>query len=228
MPDETLETTLAPATPAVPRRGALVRFLRVPLEARSYSNLLFLALAFPLGLVYFIFLSVGLTLGVGLTLILIGLPLLALVLAASWGLTALERQLAIHLLGAEVPPMRPAQPAPRRGFLLDALDFLGNPVAWKGMGYLILKLPLGIITFVVTISLLAVSASLLIAPFVYPTGLLEWDGMVWNLDSPGAAVLCGALGVVIAFLSLHVFNGLAWVWRTLASAMLGSARFTAA
>jgi Putative sensor len=232
MPDETLETTIspaiAPAAPAAPRRGALVRFLRVPLEARSYSNLLFLALAFPLGLIYFIFLSVGLTLGVGLTLILIGLPLLALVLAASWGLTALERQLAIHLLGAEVPPMRPAQPAPRRGFLHDTLDFLGNPVTWKGMGYLLLKLPLGIVTFVVTISLLAVSASLLIAPFAYPTGLLEWDGAVWNLDSPGAAVLCGMLGVLLAFLSLHVFNGLAWVWRTLASAMLGSARFTAA
>jgi Putative sensor len=101
-------------------------------------------------------------------------------------------------------------------------------VTWKGMGYLLLKLPLGIVTFAVTIFLLAVSASFLIAPFLYPTGLLEWDGMIWNLDSPGAATFCGALGLVLAFLSLHVFNGLAWIWRTLASSMLGSSRFAAA
>jgi len=25
-------------------------------------------------------------------------------------------------------------------------DFLGNPVTWKGLGYLFLKLPLGIVT----------------------------------------------------------------------------------
>ena len=52
--------------PAAPRRSPLIRFLRAPIEARSYTNLLFLALAFPLGLAYFIFLTVGLALGVGL------------------------------------------------------------------------------------------------------------------------------------------------------------------
>jgi hypothetical protein len=225
------ETVATPEAPVAPRRSAFIRFLRVPLEARSYTNLLFLALAFPLGLAYFVFLSVGLTLGVGLTLIWIGLPILALVFAASWGLTALERQLAIHLLGAEVPPMGPARPqapAARRGLLHSVFDFLGNPVTWKGMGYLVLKLPLGIVTFVVTIFLLAVSASFLIAPFVYPAGLLEWDGFVWNLDSPAAAVLCGAVGLLLAFLSLHALNGLASVWRMLAGAMLGSRRFALA
>ena len=222
MSDESFAT---PEAPAPARRGAFIRFLRVPLEVRSYTNLLFLALAFPLGLAYFIFLSVGLTLGLGLTLIWIGFPILAVVFAASWGMTSVERQLAIHLLGAEVPPMSPAQPPAHRGLLHRVLDFLGNPVTWKGMGYLVLKLPLGIVTFTVTVTLLSVTAAFLIAPFVYPTGLLEWDGFVWNLDSPGAAVLCGAVGVVLAFLSLHVLNGLAWTWRALASAMLGSERF---
>jgi hypothetical protein len=95
------------------------------------------------------------------------------------------------------------------------------------MGYLVLKLPLGIVTFTITVTLLSVTAAFLIAPFVYPTGLLEWDSFVWNLDSPGAAVLCGVVGVVLAFLSLHVLNGLAWIWRVLASGMLGSDRFSA-
>ena len=224
LPDESLAT---PEAPAPARRGGFIRFLRVPLEARSYTNLLFLALAFPLGLAYFIFLSVGLTLGLGLTLIWIGFPILAVVFAASWGMTAVERQLAIHLLGARVPPMSPAQPPARRGLLHRVLDFLGNPVTWKGMGYLVLKLPLGILTFTVTVFLLSVTAAFLIAPFVEPTGLLEMNGYVWSLDSPAAAMLSGLIGVVLAFLSLHALNGLAWVWRELASAMLGSERFAA-
>jgi hypothetical protein len=223
---ETPEEALIVSTaPAAPRRSAFIRFLRAPLEARSYTNFVFLALAFPLGLAYFIFLSVGLSLGLGLALIVIGIPLLALMFAASWGLTALERQLAIHLLGAEVPPMRPMRQTAPRGFWRSVGDFLGNPVTWKGMGYLLLKLPLGIVTFVVTVFLCALSGAFLIAPFAYPMGLLEWDGMVWNLDNPFAAVLCGVIGLVLVFLSVHVVNGLAWVWRTLASAMLGSRRF---
>jgi hypothetical protein len=222
---EPAEALVASDAPAAPRRSAFVRFLRAPLEARSYTNFLFLALAFPMGLAYFVFLSVGLSLGLGLMVIWIGFPLLALMFAASWGLTALERQLAIHLLGAEVPPMGPMRQTAPRGFWRSVGDFLGNPVTWKGMGYLLLKLPLGIVTFVVTLFLCALSGALLLAPFTYPEGLLELDGMVVNVDNPFAAMLCVAVGLVLAFLSIHVVNGLAWVWRTLASAMLGSRRF---
>lgn len=210
--------------PAPPRRSPFIQFLRAPIEARSYKNLLFLALAFPLGLTYFLFLTVGLSLGVGLTLIWVGIPILALVFAGSWGMTALERQLAIHLLGAAVPPMSPAPPAAPsapRGFWRTVQDFLGNPVTWKGMGYLLIKLPLGVVTFAVTVFLLSLSAAFLIAPFAYPMGLLELDGVVFTVDSPGSALLCGVVGLLIAFLSLHALNGLAWIWRALASAMLG-------
>jgi hypothetical protein len=216
--------------PAAPRRSPFIQFLRAPIEARSYTNLLFLVLAFPLGLAYFVFLTVGLALGVGLTLIWIGLPILALVFAGSWGMTALERQLAIHLLGAAVPPMSPAAltaPGAPRGFWRSVQDFLGNPVTWKGMGYLLIKLPLGVVTFTVTVFLLSLSAAFLLAPFAYPLGLLELDGAVFTIDGPWSALLCGVIGLLIAFLSLHALNGLAWVWRTLASAMLGSERFAA-
>lgn len=50
--------------PNTTSRHPLARFLAAPLEARSYTNLLYLALAFPLGLSYFIFLAVGLSLAV--------------------------------------------------------------------------------------------------------------------------------------------------------------------
>ena len=207
--------------------NALIRFLRAPLELRSYANLLFLALAFPLGLAYFIFLSTGLTLGVGLTLIWIGLPILALVFAMSWGLMAFERQLAIHLLGATVPPMAPPTPSAPRSFWRTVQDFFANPVTWKGLGYLLIKLPLGILTFTVTIFMVSLTAAFLLTPFAYSAGVLEWDSTIWTVDTPGEALLCGLIGLVFAFLSIQILNGLAWVWKELASAMLGSERFVA-
>src|SRR3954451_24411457 len=90
----------------------VLRFFLARFRLRTYTNLLYLLLAFPLGLAYFIFLIVGLSLGFGLTLIWIGLPLLALVFAGSWAFTAFERQAAILLLGAEIPPMAPMAPIP--------------------------------------------------------------------------------------------------------------------
>ena len=62
---------------------ALRQIFGAPFRLRTYKNLLYLTLAMPLGLAYFVFLIVGLALGFGLTLIWIGLPLLALVFAAT-------------------------------------------------------------------------------------------------------------------------------------------------
>ena len=99
--------TLDPEANTLSFSGALARFFMAPFRLQTYANLLYLALAFPLGLAYFIFLTVGLPLGYALTVIWVGIPILGLVFAGSWWMSALERRLAIGLLGAEVPPMAP-------------------------------------------------------------------------------------------------------------------------
>src|SRR3954454_23027959 len=103
--------TTATTDPLALAADGLRRFCGAPFRLRTYTNLLYLLLAFPLGLAYFVFLSVGLTTGFGLTIVWIGLPILALVVAGSWAFAAFERQAAILLLGAEVPPMT-APPSP--------------------------------------------------------------------------------------------------------------------
>ena len=214
------ETTLS-------RPHPVLQFLRAPFELRSYANLLYLALAFPLGLFYFVFLVTGFSLGVGLTIIWIGLPILALVFAGSWGMAALERQLAIALLGAEVPPMTPAAPAEPQGFWRRIQDFLSNPVTWKGIGYLLIKFPLGVFTFTLLVTLLSLTAAFLLTPVAYSLGLIQydWDGGVWVIDTLAEALVCGAFGALLVFVTLSALNGLAWVWGRLASVMLGSERF---
>lgn len=214
-----------PAEPAEERLNGLVRFFTAPVEVRSYTNLFYLLLSFPLGVFYFTFLVTGLATGFALTLIWIGLPILALVFAASFGMAALERRLAIHLLGARVPPMSPPPAAGPQTIWQTIQEFLSNPVTWKGMGYLFLKFPLGILSFVVTITLLSVSAGLLLAPAAYAWG--EINLVFWDVDSYFESFLISAVGVLFLFLSINLLNGLALVWREFAEVMLGSRQFEA-
>ena len=210
---------------------AAIRFFTAPFRLRTYTNLLYLALAFPLGLAYFIFLTVGLSLGLGLTLVWIGVPILALVFAGSWGLAAMERQLAIHALGAEVPPMAPPPTSDAQTFWQRAGAFFSNPVTWKGMAFLLVKLPLGIVSFAAIVTLLTASAALILAPAIWQWGdlaIFNVDGLAWTVDSWAGAWVCATIGLFLMFLSLNLLNGLALVWRWTATALLGSERFAAA
>jgi len=207
---------------------ALVQFFRAPFRLRTYTNLLYLALAFPTGLFYFIFLAVGLSVGAGLTIVWIGIPILALVLTLSWGLAALERQMAIHALGAQVPPMTPPASGETRTVWQQVKAFFANPVTWKGMAFLAVKLPLGIVSFVAVLGLLLTSSILLLAPVFWSYGAFEIDGLIWSVDSLGAAWVCSLFGLGMLFLSLNLLNGLAAVWRWTATFLLGSERFAPA
>lgn len=207
---------------------ALQYFFKAPFRLRTYTNLLYLALAFPMGLIYFIFLSVGLSVGAGLTLIWIGIPILALVFAGSWGLAAMERQLAIHALGAPVPPM--SQPAMEtvQTVWQRVTAFFSNPVTWKGMAFLLLKLPLGVVSFVAIVTLLTTSVAFLVTPVIWQWSTYEVDGVLLLVDSWGEAWLFSLFGLGLLFVSLNLLNGLALVWRWMATFLLGSERFTPA
>ncbi len=220
--------TTDPQDPLTLSAGALRHFAGAPFRLRTYANLLYLLLAFPLGLAYFLFLIVGLAVGFSLTLIWIGLPILALVFAGIWAFAAFERQAAILLLEADVPPMLPPSSPVARTAWQRAGEFFSNPVTWKGMGFLLLKFPLGLVSFCAIVVSLPLSGALLLAPLLWEMGVLDIDGVVFQVDSIGGAWVCALVGVVALFLSLNLLNALAWVWRRTAEALLGSGRFAAA
>lgn len=108
------------------------------------------------------------------------------------------------------------------GFRHDLEEFLGNRVTWTGMLFLGLKLPLGLLSFVVTVTLIALSTSFLLVPFVYPLSLIQMDSLIlWWVDTPGEAALCFVIGLAFTYVSLLLLNGLAALWKMLAVAMLG-------
>ncbi|HKH48512.1 MAG TPA: sensor domain-containing protein [Thermoanaerobaculia bacterium] len=204
----------------------IAQLLRAPFQARSYTNLLYLLLSFPLGISHFTFLTTGLALGLGLMITVLGLPIIVLTLWGSWWFAAMERQLAIGLLGAEVPPMGPTPFHSGQGFRRDLEQFLSNRVTWTGHLFLWLKFPLGLVSFAMVIILIAVSFSFLLVPFLYPLSFIEWDNvLIWWVDSPAEAGLCFLAGLLFTYVSLLLLNGLAALWKVLAVATLGSERF---
>ncbi len=210
--------------------NALAKFFGVAVRGRTYLNALYLLLAFPLGLFYFIFLVTGLSLGVSLLIVWVGLFILVAVFAAWYGLAAFERQMAIGLLGEDIPPMT-RQDLSDKSLWQKFTATLGNSVTWKGLVYLFAKFPLGVFSFVAFVTLVSISGALLTAPlyyqFVHPQINLAWNSSwaytpIWVIDTLPEALAAFFIGVLLTVVSMHLLNGLAWVSGKFARVMLGN------
>ena len=67
--------------------------LRPYTEQRTYRVLLYLLLGLPLGILYFTIVVTGLSLGIGLIVTLLGIPVLVITLLVVRGLAELEREM---------------------------------------------------------------------------------------------------------------------------------------
>ncbi|MEO7795657.1 MAG: sensor domain-containing protein, partial [Thermoanaerobaculia bacterium] len=189
---------------------------------RTYGNLLYLWLGLPLGLAYFIGLTVGISAGVPLTIVWVGLAILLVTFLAAWGAAGFERQLAIHLLGAHVPE-RVTHPKSAR--LLSRLGaLLSSAALWKGMAFLFFKFPVALTTWVISLVSLVVPlafACIPIAWLVDPSGFDIGIGY-WQPESFLGTLPFGIAGVLGLLVALHLQNGMGWMWARLAEWMLGS------
>lgn len=218
-PEAPLETTPSLS----PRNARLVAILTAPFRPRTLGAVLYNALAFPLGLLYFLALMIGTAVGVPLTLIWIGFLILLITGGLLWGFVAFERELAKLLLGAELAPMS-APPAGAKTVMQRLGAFLSNPVTWKGAAFLILKFPLGIASLVAVATGFSISTAFLLGPFLYRELWFRVDfGLFqWHVDSFPEALVASLFGLVALYLTLQVMNALGLGWRYLAEGMLGS------
>jgi hypothetical protein len=208
-----------------PKRTA-IRFFKVMGSGQTYLNLLYLLAAFPLGIFYFTFLASGLSTGISLSIIWVGIPILLLVGAGWWALASFERFLAIHLLKENLPAMvRPSNGG--TDIWSRFKEHIKNPVTWKSLLYLFLKFPLGIATFVILITLISLTLAFLTMPFTYEfasgfqMGVFFDSGIgAWHIDSMSDALLGALIGLTLWPVTLHVVNGLAWVHAKFAKVML--------
>jgi hypothetical protein len=199
--------------------------LGVVVNPQTYLNIAYLLLAFPLGVAYFVFLVTGFSLGISLAIIWIGLPILLGVLMLLRVFANLERRLTSNLLNIEIA--LPTSDGIQKTFWQRARAVVVGPGTWAEVFYLFSKFVLGIISFVVVVTLLATSLGLMATPFFWNQwGVEAWDvGIpdIWTVDSFPKALGVSVIGAIIGVASLHLTNGLAWLYGEYSKAILESA-----
>ncbi len=201
--------------------SALNRFFGVVARPQTWLGILFHVLAFPLGLFYFVFLITGISVGVGLVVVWVGIPILLVVAGAWWLFGAFERLQARYLLGATVLP------APREWERADGIwgklrAHFGSGATWMDLLYLFAKLVFGTISFTLLVVAVSTVGWLLAIPFFavldVPIVNGTWVPPLWF------GILAVPLGILTFFVSLHVLNGWGWVCARWAEVMLRASR----
>ena len=189
-------------------------------DKQTFLNLTYLLLSFPLGIAYFVLSVTGLSVGVSLLIIWVGLFVLLALFAAWWGLANLERLLAVYLLGEDIEPL--STPLTAKGTLWERVKaHFTNPLTWKSALYLLLKFPLGIASFVGAVTAVATTAALIFAPFIYQAGDLSF--FTWHINTFFEAVMATGLGLLITPYAFQFLNKAAQLSGQFARFMLSDA-----
>jgi signal transduction histidine kinase len=131
--------------------------------SRGWNEFLYVALALPLGFTWLVVLAVMLSVGVSLSILTVGIPLLAFTLLLwRWGADT-ERQRAALVLGE--PIARPARLAPLSPRFVDRwVARIRDRTTWRDLGYMLLLGPVGIVAGSICVALWSAAVAALVSP----------------------------------------------------------------
>jgi len=197
-----------------------MNWLLAPYGDRStYLILGYLLSSLPLALAGFVLVVTGLSLGLGLLITLLGVPVLVVTLLGTRHLAAFERERARALLGARLP--RPRRRAPRpAGIWVNFVDLLADRTTWSAVALVLLWLPLSILDLTVALVIVGlVAGGFAHVVFVAIGEPNELGG--WIIDTmPEALILVAVSGAFILF-APRLLEAWATVPRTVMTALLG-------
>jgi len=179
-------------------------------DPRAYTSVLYLLLSFVTGIFAFVWVTTGLSLSIGLLVILIGFPLLLVFLGSVRALGLAEGRLVEALLDVRMPRRPPLLPEGLR-WTQRLANLFRDGYTWTSLLYLLLMLPLGIMHFALTFSSFVLSFALMAVPFAKLCGdfggEMEVFGKVYGPDvMPPLWILVGIafLGILALAASLHL------------------------
>jgi hypothetical protein len=193
--------------------------LGVVTERQTYSNLLYLGLAFPLGVVYQSLLVFGLVAGILLSVVLVGVGILFVTLLGVRAIAGFERRLANRLLGTEIADPDDRQ-TDQAGVFGTVKLYLKAASTWRSVGFLMVKFWVGVVAFVLLTFTLGIAVELLTAPLGAEIVEISVNSEEVTFDTVPAYVAM-PLGAVLAVGSLHVSNAFAYVNAQIAEGLLG-------
>lgn len=174
------------------------------LAHRLLVDTIHVLLGFPLALIGFVLSLVTLALGLGTAVLVVGLPVLAAALFIARAFAQVERGRLVELLGRPLPAPRYRHAVARDGWYRRALTPLTCPQSWLDLLYALVRLPMAIVAFAVTLAWWAATVTGLLYPvygwILHATvpGYNDWTHLLWP-DANGAllsTVLNGLFGLL--------------------------------
>jgi uncharacterized membrane protein len=218
--EKQVREALAPPKPKQ-HRTALGRFFGVYAESRTWTALFYSLLAIGTGIVYFTVTVTGLSLSLGLAILIVGIPFFLLFVGFTRVLALAEGRLVEGLLGQRMP-RRPRYPQKDKPMMERIKEMLGDRRTWTTMLYFLLMLPLGLLYFTVATIGLVSGLSLILGPLsalLFEGGGIHMDGVLVTAE-PVVGLIAVPLGILVLTLVLHLIRGIGTMHGALAKHLL--------
>lgn len=204
-----------------PNKSLISRFFGVLADPHTYGAFFYMFLSLATGIAYFTLAVTGLSLSVGLSVMIFGIPVMLLFLSLIRGVSFVEGRAVEALLGVRMP-RRPRAIA-REGSIIDRIKWwLTDRRTWTSLLYMVLQLPLGVVYFTFMITALAISLSIMAAPLVqvlFNTPII-FIGRYAYMIEPWAMPFATALGMLFLIILLHVVRAIGKLHGSYAKTML--------
>jgi uncharacterized membrane protein len=231
MPRAPKAGTPSSAVGGAPPVGVLRRFFGVYGDVRSWTALFYCLLALFTGIFYFSFVTIGLSLSLGLSILIIGVPFFVAFIGSARLLALVEGRIVEAMTGERMP-RRPVSPPPESSLLQRIGAMLKDWRTWSTLAYEALMLPLGLVYFSVTVTALAIGLALMLAALAGGLRLLgleipgdthiELGGLLSDeaANHPLMLLLYAVSGLVWLTLTMHMVRAIARLHGMLAKRML--------
>ncbi|KUN85350.1 histidine kinase [Streptomyces bungoensis] len=218
------------------RHHLLPAALRAPVEPRAWRELGYVLLSLPIAIALFTWTVTMASLGAGLLVTFLGIPVLAAALAGCRGFGVLERMRARALLGLEVADPEPLRTG-RSGLFAWMGAVLKSGTSWRHLLYALLQFPWAVFSFGVSVAFWTSGWSLLTYPlwrWVFPMyagqGGLQLYGDRHHsvyLDNPFEITVTALAGLLVTLATPWIVRALTAVDGLLVRGLLGPTRLSA-
>ncbi|HSM95045.1 MAG TPA: sensor domain-containing protein [Rhizomicrobium sp.] len=225
---KSMEATLSGPFPKsdMPQEERPYGFFNVLSDPRTYGALVYMLLSLATGIFYFTWVVTGLSLSVGLFILIIGIPFALLFVGSVRVLAHVEGRIVEALLGVRMPRRLPPTTQGEETVWARIKDALSDIRTWSSMLYLLLMLPLGVAYFVIAVVGLACSIGVTggaLAGLI--TGhvniQMEENPFLQHFlqTAPGLIVLA-VIGLLLFFVVLHIARGVGALHARIAEHLL--------
>ncbi len=207
-------------------RASRYGFFNIVRDPKAYGALMYMLLSLVTGIFYFTVVVTGLSLSIGLFILIIGIPFALLFIGVCRVLGHVEGRIVEGLLSVRMPRRLPPATAADETIWTQIKEALIDVRTWSTMFYLALMLPLGVAYFVIAVTGIALSLGLTLGSIwslITGRSDIQISDVPWLEHlfhtAPGLA-LSAIVGILLFFVMLHIARGVGWLHGRIAELLL--------